>query len=99
MHKCTPTVGLHGSLIYTRNDMMLRELDCFMADEPNRIGRNNSLTERRGVEAVRSKFADIGWYPRETTGPDHGVDLLAEVANEGVPDGRMIAIQIKSGRS
>jgi hypothetical protein len=57
------------------------------------------LTARKGVEAVRSLLVELGWYPREPSDPDQGIDLLVETAVGGIVDGRMLAMQIKSGAS
>jgi hypothetical protein len=54
---------------------------------------------RKGVEAVRSLIVDMGWYPREPSDPDYGIDVLVETALDGVPNGRMLALQVKSGTS
>lgn len=58
------------------------------------------LVARQGVEAVRLLLlTELGWYPREPVDPDYGVDVYVESAVDGVPDGRMLALQIKSGSS
>lgn len=56
-------------------------------------------TERVGVEAVRLIFAQLGWFVREPARPDHGVDLFVEGSDGGRPSGRLLAVQVKSGRS
>jgi hypothetical protein len=58
-----------------------------------------NLTARKGVEAVRSLIVDLGWYSREPSDPDYGIDVLVETALDGNPDGRMLALQVKSGAS
>ncbi|HEY5194686.1 MAG TPA: DUF4365 domain-containing protein [Solirubrobacteraceae bacterium] len=63
------------------------------------MGGNTDLTTRQGVEAVRSLLVELGWYPREPSDPDHGIDLLVETAINGVANGRMFALQVKSGKS
>jgi hypothetical protein len=61
---------------------------------------DTDLTARQGVEAVRAAItAELEWYPREPAAPDYGIDLYVECADAGVPNGRMLALQIKSGTS
>jgi hypothetical protein len=58
------------------------------------------LTARRAVEAVRSLMLDeLGWYPREPSDPDYGIDVYVECADDGVPNGRMFGVQVKGGPS
>jgi Domain of unknown function (DUF4365) len=58
------------------------------------------LTARRGVERVRSMLvSNLGWCPREPVDPDYGIDVYVETAVRGVPEGRMLAMQVKSGSS
>jgi hypothetical protein len=53
-----------------------------------------------GVERVRSMLvSDLGWYPREPVDPDYGIDLYVETAVHGVPEGKLLALQVKSGSS
>src|SRR5487761_2071832 len=54
-------------------------------------------TARLGVEATRLALTEMGWYSREPSDPDYGVDVLAEAAPGGIPNGRLLAIQVKSG--
>jgi hypothetical protein len=63
------------------------------------VSGTTDLMARKGVEAVRSLIVDMGWYPREPSDPDYGIDVLVETALDGVPDGRMLALQVKSGSS
>jgi hypothetical protein len=56
-------------------------------------------TAREGVEAIRLALVEMGWYPREPSDPDYGIDLLAESAIDDALDGRMLPMQIKSGPS
>jgi hypothetical protein len=63
------------------------------------VSGTTDLTARKGVEAVRSLLVELGWYPREPSDPDQGIDLLVETAVDGIVDGRMLAMQIKSGTS
>jgi hypothetical protein len=61
---------------------------------------HKDLVSRSGVEAVRLIVVqELGWYPREPVAPDYGVDLYVECAVDGVPDGRMFAVQVKAGGS
>ena len=61
----------------------------------------SALTERAGVHEVGSIFAkEFGWYFREQSVSDFGVDAEVEIADEGgAPTGQLIALQIKSGKS
>ncbi|MDX3971606.1 MAG: DUF4365 domain-containing protein [Bradyrhizobium sp.] len=57
-------------------------------------------TERLGVNAVERIFIkELGWIFREQTIADWGIDAQAEVANDSRPTGRLLALQIKSGKS
>ena len=61
---------------------------------------SRDITERQGVELVRSAIAnELEWYPREPERPDYGVDLYVECAREGRPTGRLFGMQIESGAS
>lgn len=51
-----------------------------------------------GVEAIRAKFARLGWFVREPVRPGYGVDLFVETATDA-PTGRLLALQVKSGAS
>jgi hypothetical protein len=42
---------------------------------------------------------EFGWIFREQHESDHGIDALVETVAAGKPSGRLIALQIKSGRS
>ena len=58
------------------------------------------LTERAGILAVETAVNDeLGWYSREPLRPDYGIDLFLEAADLGIPTGRMLAVQVKSGPS
>jgi hypothetical protein len=58
------------------------------------------LTDREGVNAVERIFVkELGWIFREQTIADWGIDAHVEVANEQEPTGRLLALQIKSGKS
>lgn len=57
-------------------------------------------TDREGVNAVEAIFVrELGWLFREQTVADWGIDAHVEVANEKEPSGRLLALQIKSGKS
>jgi hypothetical protein len=61
---------------------------------------SRDLTSREAVQAVELAFVrELGWYPREPPAPDYGIDLYVEAAIEGVPNGRMLGVQIKGGAS
>jgi hypothetical protein len=57
-------------------------------------------TERVGVEAARHRFAQLGWFCRESVSPDYGIDVFVETADtDGRPNGRLLGVQVKSGSS
>jgi hypothetical protein len=58
------------------------------------------ITERRGVNAVEAIFLDeFGWYFREQTVSDVGIDAQVEVVEHDKATGKLIALQIKTGSS
>jgi hypothetical protein len=61
----------------------------------------SALTERIGVTAVQQIIhIEFGWFFREQTVSDHGVDAqIEELDQEGKPTGKLIALQIKTGAS
>lgn len=57
-------------------------------------------TDRLGVHAVEGiVLKDLGWIFREQTVSDWGIDAHIEIVDSQGPTGRLIALQIKSGRS
>ncbi len=57
-------------------------------------------TDREGVNAVEGIFLrELGWVFREQTISDYGIDAHVEVTNRKEPIGRLIALQIKIGKS
>jgi hypothetical protein len=57
-------------------------------------------TDRTGVNAVEAIFINqLDWIFREQFQSDWGTDAHAEVKVDGVPNGRLLAMQIKSGES
>lgn len=59
-----------------------------------------SSTERLGVHHVASVFSEIGLIFRETSNSDTGIDgYIEEVNNNNEATGRLLAVQIKSGKS
>lgn len=59
-----------------------------------------SPTERIGVyEVERISINELGWIFREQPIEDMGIDAHLERVVEGAPDGRLLALQIKSGSS
>lgn len=57
-------------------------------------------TDREGVNAVERIFVtELGWIFREQTIADYGIDAHAEVTDGEEPTGRLLALQIKSGKS
>jgi hypothetical protein len=64
------------------------------------VDGSRELTSRRAVMDGDDRLpAELGWYPREPPGPDYGVDLFVEAADGGVPNGRLLAVQVKGGTS
>jgi hypothetical protein len=59
----------------------------------------NSLTDRIGVSMLELFFNKQGWLFREQVIHDHGIDAHVEVVINGEATGRLIAIQIKTGKS
>lgn len=55
-------------------------------------------TERIGVNAVESvTLNDLGWIFREQMIVDMGIDAHLELVEDGVPTGKLVAVQIKTG--
>lgn len=58
-----------------------------------------NATERIGVNATESIFIrEFDWIFREQSIVDVGIDALIEESEDGIPTGRLIALQIKSGK-
>ncbi|SRR5260370_577763 len=56
--------------------------------------------ERTGVRGVRQFFEEkLGWFFREQTQSDWGIDAHVEVADDEKPLGKLFGVQIKSGAS
>jgi Domain of unknown function (DUF4365) len=61
---------------------------------------SSDLTSREAVQAVELALVrELGCYPREPPAPDYGIDVYVEAALDGVPNGRMLGVQIKGGAS
>ena len=61
--------------------------------------RPDPLTDRRGVNAVEAVFInEFNWAFREQAISDYGIDAQAEIFEFGKPTGKLIALQIKTGR-
>jgi len=58
----------------------------------------STLTERAGVTAVQDAIGKMGWFFREQSVADYGIDAQVEIVGDR-PSGRLIALQIKSGAS
>jgi hypothetical protein len=57
-------------------------------------------TDREGVNAVEGIFLrELKWIFREQPISDWGIDAQVEVTNRDGPTGRLLALQIKSGKS
>lgn len=57
-------------------------------------------TDRIGVYAVGQIFTnELGWIFREQAIVDYGIDAQVETATNNEPTGRLLALQIKSGKS
>lgn len=59
----------------------------------------SSSIERLGINAVEKRFIRLGWIFREQPKADFGVDANVEYCIGDVPQGRLLALQIKSGIS
>lgn len=68
---------------------------------PHMSTPKTALTERMGVHEVGTIFTKrLGWYFREQSVSDFGVDAEVEIADsQGKPTGQLIALQIKTGKS
>ncbi|WP_293156145.1 MULTISPECIES: DUF4365 domain-containing protein [unclassified Microcoleus] len=60
---------------------------------------SNSRTERIGVAATNLLFETLGWIFREQPIEDYGIDAHVEVVESNTATGKLIALQIKSGKS
>lgn len=56
-------------------------------------------TERLGVSALDYFFSENGWLFREQTTHDYGIDAHIEIVENERPTGKLIALQIKAGKS
>jgi hypothetical protein len=69
-----------------------------MAQEAEKVP--SALTERIGVNAVEAITNNVfGWFFREQPIGDYGVDAQIEEMVNGRPTGKLIALQIKTGKS
>lgn len=59
----------------------------------------NSRTERKAIHSTASYFAKIGWFFREQSILDFGIDAFVEIGKNDRPSGNFIALQIKGGKS
>jgi len=63
------------------------------------MSKKSDKTERIGVNAVESiVLKELGWIFREQPTSDYGIDCHTEITEDN-PTGRLIALQIKSGKS
>jgi Domain of unknown function (DUF4365) len=62
-------------------------------------GAKSTLVERAGVTAAQDAFGKMGWFFREQPLIDYGIDAQVEIVEHDQPNGRLIALQIKSGAS
>lgn len=60
---------------------------------------SNSHTGRIGVVGTQLLFKRLGWIFREQTIEDYGIDAHIEVVENNIATGKLIALQIKSGKS
>jgi Domain of unknown function (DUF4365) len=58
-----------------------------------------SRTERIGVTGTQLIFEKLGWIFREQPIEDYGIDAHVEVVESNLATGKLIALQIKSGKS
>ena len=60
----------------------------------------DEITERIGVHKIAlTILKEFNWLAREQPISDYGIDLHAEIVEDGKPTGMLYAIQIKSGKS
>jgi hypothetical protein len=60
---------------------------------------NAPKTDRLGVAALDYFFSQQGWLFREQPIHDNGIDAHVEIVENSRPTGKLIALQIKSGKS
>lgn len=58
-----------------------------------------SVTERIGVHLIGSLITKLGWVFREETVMDYGIDATVEERKSGIPTGKLLSLQIKTGSS
>jgi hypothetical protein len=57
-------------------------------------------TERVGVNVVERIFlSEFNWIPRTVFQTDVGIDMIVEISVGGMPTGKFLGVQIKSGES
>lgn len=61
--------------------------------------KNSVKIDRLCVSELENFFSKHGWLFREQYLHDYGIDAQVEIVINGVPTGKLIAIQIKSGKS
>lgn len=59
----------------------------------------SAKTGTAGVTQVRLAIEALGWLFREQPGEDYGIDAQAEIVEDNVVEGKLLALQIKSGAS
>jgi hypothetical protein len=60
---------------------------------------SKSRTERIGIAGTQLIFDKLGWIFREQPIEDYGIDAHIEVVESNLATGKLIALQIKSGKS
>lgn len=58
-----------------------------------------SPTERIGINRVEELFLQNDWIPRLILQSDVGLDMEIEIAEDGMPTGQLLGIQVKTGVS
>lgn len=58
-----------------------------------------SATDRIGINYIENFFLKNGWIPRTILQSDVGLDMEIEIAEDGIPTGQLIGVQIKTGAS
>ncbi|QPB81547.1 DUF4365 domain-containing protein [Pseudoalteromonas rubra] len=61
--------------------------------------KNSANTDRIGVQITGGLFEIAGYIFREQSVSDYGIDAQIEVVQDGEVTGKLIALQIKSGKS
>lgn len=76
--------------------MTQHDLGCYCAAV---MTREYSPTASVGVSTVQLAVERLGWIFRRQLDNDYGIDAHIEIVSDGKPTGRLIGLQIKTGKS